>query len=124
MVVGSKRSATFPANPLRVACQGKVSVYVTLTDINQPANTGNVLSLSPESKASGVGIQLFKQDSSNPLGFGPDSSAKGNTNQWLAGQVSNGGTVSIPLVAKYIKTSPTVTPGTVSARASFTFSYQ
>lgn len=107
-----------------VACRGKVSVHVTMTDINQPANTGNTLSLSPTSGASGVGVQLFRQGNATPIRFGPDSAAKGNTNQWFVDEVNDGGTVTIPLVAKYVKTAPTITPGTVDARASFTFSYQ
>ncbi|KWN87813.1 fimbrial protein [Burkholderia ubonensis] len=108
---------------LNVACQGQVSVYVTLTDISNPTNTSNVLGLTPGSQAAGIGIQLFKQGNSTALGFGPDSTGKGNTNQWLAGKTTNG-TVSIPLVAKYVRTAPDVTPGPVDARASFTFSYQ
>ncbi|WP_371142562.1 fimbrial protein [Burkholderia cepacia] len=110
---------------LRVNCKQPTSVYVTLTDVVTPTNTGNVLSLDPESKATGVGIQFFKQGSATPLGFGPDSSQKGNTNQWLAGTLTgSGGNLTIPLVAKYVKTEPKVTPGSVKARASFTLSYQ
>ncbi|WP_179235982.1 fimbrial protein [Burkholderia sp. AU28863] len=111
---------------LRVNCKQPTSVYVTLTDVVTPTNTGNVLSLAPDSGATGVGIQFFKQGSSTPLGFGPDSSQKGNTNQWLAGTLtgSSGGNLTIPLVAKYVKTEPKITPGSVKARASFTLSYQ
>lgn len=111
---------------LRVNCKQPTSVYVTLTDVVTPTNTGNVLSLAPDSKATGVGVQFFKQGSATPLGFGPDSSSKGNTNQWLAGTLtgSSGGNLNIPLVAKYVKTAPKITPGSVNARASFTLSYQ
>lgn len=111
---------------LRVNCKQPTSVYVTLTDVVTPTNTGNVLSLAPDSKATGVGVQFFKQGSATPLGFGPDSSNKGNTNQWLAGTLtgSSGGNLTIPLVAKYVKTEPKITPGSVNARASFTLSYQ
>ncbi|MGS0895689.1 fimbrial protein [Burkholderia stagnalis] len=110
---------------LRVNCKQATSIYVTLTDIVSPGNTGNVLSLAPESTATGVGIQLFKASSSStPLGFGPDSSIKGNTNQWLAGTLLGSGNLNIPIVAKYVKTAPKITPGEVKARASFTFSYQ
>jgi len=109
---------------LRVNCKQATSVYMTLTDVAMPTNTGNVLSLAPESQATGVGIQLFKQGSSTPLGFGPDSSMKGNTNQWLAGTLTGSGNLTIPLVAKYVKTAPKITPGQVKARASFTLSYQ
>ncbi|WP_124864048.1 fimbrial protein [Burkholderia anthina] len=109
---------------LMVNCKQSTGVYVTLTDVVTPTNTGNVLSLAPEATATGIGIQLFKEGSSTPLGFGPDSSLKGNTNQWLAGRVTGSGTLTIPIVAKYVKTAPKITPGHVNARASFTLSYQ
>ena len=109
---------------LIVNCKQSTGVYVTLTDVVTPTNTGNILSLAPEATATGIGIQLFKEGSSTPLGFGPDSSLKGNTNQWLAGRVTGSGTLTIPIVAKYVKTAPKITPGQVNARASFTLSYQ
>ncbi|WP_423369622.1 fimbrial protein [Burkholderia sp. LMG 32019] len=68
----------------------------------------------------------YTQGSATPLGFGPDSSKKWNTNQWLAGTLteSSDGNLTIPLFAKYVKTEPKITPGSVNARASFTLSYQ
>ncbi|WP_321783908.1 fimbrial protein [Burkholderia pyrrocinia] len=121
--IGDTSSASGTTS-LRVNCKQATSIYVTLTDIVAPGNTGNVLSLAPGSTAEGVGIQVFKQNSSTPLGFGPDSSIKGNTNQWLAGTLAGSGDLNIPIVAKYVKTAPKITPGEVKARASFTFSYQ
>ncbi|WP_232449599.1 fimbrial protein [Burkholderia ubonensis] len=108
---------------LRVNCQGAVNVYTTLTDAANPANEGPILSALPGSTSRGVGLQIYKQSSDTPLHFGPDSAVKGNPNQWLAGQVTDGN-LSIPLVARYVKTAETFTPGSLDASATFTFSYQ
>jgi type 1 fimbria pilin len=96
-------------------------LYVTLTDNTNPSNTSNTLSLTSDSQAKGVGIQVFKD--STQLGFGPDSAAVGNKNQWYAGTTGNG-FFSIPLQARYVQTSQTVTPGPAKGRMTFTISYQ
>lgn len=113
---------------IRLACSGGATntytnVHVTLTDVTNPGNTSTVLSLSPESTATGVGIQIL--NNGVVRGYGPDSSAPGNLNQWKAGAVSVGTSAfEIPLSARYIQTSETVTEGTANARATFTMSYQ
>ncbi|WP_175715551.1 fimbrial protein [Burkholderia ambifaria] len=96
-------------------------LYVTLTDNTNPSNTSNTLSLTSDSQAKGVGIQVFKD--SMQLGFGPDSAAVGNKNQWYAGTTGNG-FFSIPLQARFVQTSQTVTPGPAKGRMTFTISYQ
>ncbi|AJG19346.1 hypothetical protein RR42_m1951 [Cupriavidus basilensis] len=58
------------------------------------------------------------------MNFGPDSSVKGNKNQWLAGRSASGGVISVPLEARYIKTAETIKPGAMSALSTITFSYQ
>lgn len=120
--VGAVSDESAPVT-LRVNCQGAVKVYTTLTDAANPANEGTILSAHPGSTSRGVGLQIYKQGSETPLNFGPDSAVKGNTNQWLAGQVTDG-SLSIPLVARYVKTAQTFTPGSLDASATFTFSYQ
>ncbi|WP_158361631.1 fimbrial protein [Burkholderia pyrrocinia] len=120
--VGAVSDESAPVT-LRVNCQGAVNVYTTLTDAANPANEGTILSAHPGSTSRGVGLQIYKQGSETPLHFGPDSAVKGNTNQWLAGQVTDG-SLSIPLVARYVKTAQTFTPGSLDASATFTFSYQ
>ncbi|WP_183033168.1 fimbrial protein [Cupriavidus sp. UME77] len=108
-----------------VNCDGNVGLYATLTDASNPTNTSNALTLAGSSTATGVGIQMFRSGATTPLGLGPDSSAKGNTNQWSVGRSSaSGGNINIPLTAKYVKTEPTIKPGTVKARSTITFSYQ
>ncbi|MBB1631111.1 hypothetical protein A9975_09540 [Cupriavidus sp. UME77] len=118
----SDASASFS---IGVNCDGNVGLYATLTDASDPTNTSNTLKLSGNSTATGVGIQMFRSGETTALGLGPDSSAKGNTNQWNVGSSSaSGGNLNIPLTAKYVKTDPSIKPGTVSARSTITFSYQ
>ncbi len=96
-------------------------LYVTLTDNTNQSNTSNTLSLTSDSQAKGVGIQVFKD--STQLGFGPDSAAVGNKNQWYASTTGNG-FFSISLQARFVQTSQIVTPGPAKGRMTFTISYQ
>lgn len=120
--VGAVSDESAPVT-LRVDCQGAVNVYATLTDVADQANEGPILSTLPGSTSRGIGLQIYRQGSETPLRFGPDSAVKGNKNQWLAGGVTDGG-LSIPLVARYVRTAQTFTPGSLDAGATFTFSYQ
>ncbi|KVL47680.1 hypothetical protein WT01_33670 [Burkholderia cepacia] len=120
--VASARSATFSVG---LSCDANVTVQATLTDATNPANTGSTLSLGSSSTAKGVGIQILKKDSNVPLRFGPDSSAKGNTNQWMVGTSSAANTrISVPFEARYVKVAEKITPGSVRALSTITFSYQ
>ncbi|MGO4813739.1 fimbrial protein [Cupriavidus sp. 2MCAB6] len=118
----SDASASFS---IAVKCDANLGLYATVTDASDPTNTSNTLTLASNSTASGVGIQMFRSGKTTPLLFGPDSSKKGNTNQWFIGNASaSGSTFTIPMVAKYVKTLPVIKPGSVSARSTITFSYQ
>ncbi|WP_333976614.1 fimbrial protein [Burkholderia cepacia] len=98
------------------------NAYVTLTDNSNSGNRSNLLSLTPDSKASGVAVQILK--GGTPLGFGPDSSAASTPNQWKAGNIPQGqGVFTIPLTARYIQTG-TLKGGKANAVATFTMSYQ
>ncbi|WP_458763796.1 fimbrial protein [Cupriavidus basilensis] len=120
--VSATKSAPFS---LGLKCDGSVSVYATLTDATDPANTSNILSLAKNSTAAGLGIQIMKKGTTIPLNFGPDSAAKGNKNQWLVGtSAASGSVISVPFEARYIKTEETIKPGTMSALSTITFSYQ
>jgi len=125
--VGSSSPIT-PPFPIDLACSGgdpgtSVKVYATLTDNTNPGNTSQVLSLTSDSTAQGVGIQVLKNGT--VLGYGPDASTPGNTNQWEAGVVNVGtNNFRIPLQARYVQTGPNVTPGIANGRATFTMSYQ
>jgi len=122
--------STSPEKPFKIAltCSGgdagtSTRPFVTLTDKTNPGNRSTTLSLTQESGAAGVGIQILKDGT--VLGYGPDSSAAGNTNQWSAGTIAQGTTsYEIPLSAHYVQTSPTITPGSADGRATFTMSYQ
>ncbi|WP_271409780.1 fimbrial protein [Pseudomonas sp. Q1-7] len=97
--------------------------FVTLTDAASPGNTSNRLSLSGDSTAKGIAIQILKD--STVLSYGPDSSAAGNTNQWSAGTINQGQAgFRIPLEARYVQTEPEITAGSANASATFTMSYQ
>lgn len=97
--------------------------YVTLTDVTTPTNRTDRLSLTKESAATGVAIQITRLDT--PLKFGQDSAAVGNTNQWFGGSAVFGqGNLDIPLKARYLKTAAQITPGKANGAATFTMSYQ
>lgn len=113
---------------ISLVCDPNVSVHATMTDVNNPGYTGNILKPSPSSVAKGVGLQLFKYNDTTPINFGPDSPHKGNINQWYVGGGSNTPerSYTIPFKARYIKlpNESDITPGEFQAEASITFSYQ
>ncbi|MGR3909700.1 fimbrial protein [Burkholderia sp. SR8] len=104
---------------ISLSCKTGTNLYVTLTDLTNPGNTGNQLTLTPNATAKGVKLRILRNG--QPVGYGPDSSAVGNPNQWYVGP--SGATSSIPLSAQYIATGA-VTAGTVEGVATFTMSYQ
>ena len=109
-------------------CSGGASntvtdAYVTLTDFTNPSNRSDVLSLTKNSTASGIGIQLLRGDGT-VIRYGADSSTLGNANQWLAQSGIGNQTVDIPLSARYIQTASTINPGAIAnGQATFTMSY-
>uniref|UniRef100_UPI00128F9A61 fimbrial protein n=1 Tax=Aquitalea pelogenes TaxID=1293573 RepID=UPI00128F9A61 len=104
---------------LPLNCPSPVNLYMTITDISAPGQTSNIVSLTSDSTAKGVGIQI--QRNGQPVFMGPDSSAAYTTNQFLVGTLS--GSINIPFSANYIRTGP-VTGGSVKAITTFTLSYQ
>ena len=117
--VGSTSSST----PFQIGlnCSGVASnVGITFTDVNNPDNTTSILSLTSASTAAGVGIQIVSGES--PVGFGPDSSAAGSTNQVMLGTISNTSR-NIPFAGRYVQTG-SIAPGTVDGVATFNMSYQ
>ncbi len=101
-------------------CDTGASVYITLTDVTNPGNRTDQLSLTANSTARGVALRL-RNPSVGVISFGADSAVAGNTSQWLVGPSDT--TSSIPMTAEYVTTGP-VTPGTVQGVATFTMSYQ
>ncbi|KWA02548.1 adhesin [Burkholderia cepacia] len=113
---------------IRLNCTGgdpdtSTNAYVTLTDQTNNGNRSNQLSLTKDSTAKGVKVQILK--AGKLLSYGPDSSAVGNPNQWKAGNIPRGiSSFEIPLTARYIQTESSVKGGTANAVATFTMSYQ
>lgn len=110
---------------LGLTCPSSTSmaIYMTLTDNSNPGNTGNELSLSPDSSASGVKLQVLRNNGTPALvNFGPDSSAAGNLNQLLMATNATG-SQSFPFLVRYIRTG-TLSGGSVNGTATFTMSYQ
>lgn len=122
---------TTPSVPFSISldCTGgdtgtKTSAYVTLTDTANPSNTSTTLSLDSNSKVAGLGVQILKDGT--PLGFGPESTQVGSTNQWFAGSIQQDQTtLNIPLEARYVQTwSNVYGSGEANANATFTVSYE
>ncbi|TFY94219.1 type 1 fimbrial protein [Pseudomonas nabeulensis] len=112
-------------NTIVLQCAGgsgaNADVWVTLTDQTNPGNRGDHLSLTKSSTAQGIALQLLH--GANVLRYGPDNSAVGTPNQWMAGSTDNG-TFTIPLTARYVQTMPRISPGTANGVATFTLNYR
>ncbi|QOT78052.1 fimbrial protein [Cupriavidus basilensis] len=113
---------------IRLQCSGgnqgtSTRMYFTMTDGTNWSNRSNLLSLSRDAKATGVGIQVLRGTDNSLVSYGPDSSQSNNPNQWFIGQFGNV-PVTIPFKARYIQTASTVTPGEAKGYATFTMSYQ
>jgi type 1 fimbria pilin len=106
---------------IQLNCKTAANVRMVISDATAPANRSSVLTLSQESTASGVGIQLLYNG--NSVFYGADSSAVVAVNQFTIGN-NLLGTVSIPLTAQYIRTDSNLRPGTVRGLATFTMFYQ
>jgi len=106
---------------ISINCPSPVSVAMTMTDAANPNNVGSTLSLSPTSTAKGVGYQIVYNGT--VISYGSDSAIANNVNQFSVGTVGTSGTLTIPFVARYVRTG-SITPGTANANATFTMSYQ
>ena len=105
---------------INLSCAQGVNVYVTFTDSTNPANTGSTLTPAAGTTASGVALQLLMNNAL--VSYGPDATSPGTTNQLYVGPSANSAT--LPMVARYVATSTTVTPGAVRGVSTFTMSYQ
>jgi type 1 fimbria pilin len=111
---------------INLTCSGGVAgsttrMYITLTDVTDPTNRSDILTLSADAQAAGVGIRIM--NGSTPVRFGPDSDARNTQNQWFVTETGPGN-VEIPLTAYYVRTGDNLKGGTANAMASFTMSYQ
>ncbi|MCA7925845.1 type 1 fimbrial protein [Burkholderia cenocepacia] len=104
---------------ISLSCKAGTNLCVTLTDLTNPGNMSNELTLTPDATAKGVKLRILRNG--QPVSYGPDSPAVGNPNQWYVGP--SGSVSSIPLSAQYIAAG-VVSGGTVKGAATFTLSYQ
>jgi type 1 fimbria pilin len=116
--IGTALNST-PFN-ITINCPNPTNLNITFTDNNNPSNTSNVLSALSTSTTKGLGVQLKYND--KIISFGPDSPDPGTTNQIVLNSNLTG-TQTFPFTAAYVRTG-TVTPGKLTARATFTLSYQ
>ncbi|WP_437887514.1 fimbrial protein [Phytobacter sp. V91] len=108
---------------VNLQCDANISLNAVLTDQTDQSNTSDIVSLTPTSTASGVGVQFFYAGS-GPLSLGPDSSLSGTINQfYITATTSSAESLTLPFQVRYIRTGE-ITPGSANALASLTFSYQ
>lgn len=134
--IGSTYSDKFIDASFSVLCSNtKVDIFATVSDANDASNRSDILTNTGSAK--GVSVQLLASSRNNTAGrthctatipclFGPDSRNKGTQHQFpLAptGPVSTHKHAQLDFQTRYIRTG-TITPGTVQARATVTFSYQ
>ena len=105
-----------------MACDAGVSVYAVVSDQSDPGNHSTTLSLTGDSGAQGVGVQIF-YNALGPLTLGTDSAASGTANQFFIQSTSAQEQLNLPFQVRYVRTGPLV-PGTANALAGITFSYQ
>lgn len=116
--------STSPASAFAISltCDPGVSLYAVVSDQSDPGNRSTTLSLTGDSGAQGVGVQIFYNDS-GPLALGQDSSASGTANQFFITSTSAQEQLNLPFTVRYVRTGQLV-PGTANALAGITFSYQ
>lgn len=108
---------------IALTCTGGTSttnVHVTLTDANNPGNTSNQLSLSPDSDAQGIALELTNRY--GLVNFGPDLAGIGNPGQWFDG-AAGVGNYSIPLTVNYVRLPGPIKAGTANAGVTYTLNY-
>ena len=117
---------TTPARSFNIQLQNctggvaKVNMMFNATADNDYANAANlgIIKLSP-SGATGVAVQLLRGDGSTlPLNSFPTSPI------WSGSQLSEGGSLNVPLKVRYIQTKNSVTAGQANATSTFNVIYQ
>lgn len=102
-------------------CDPNIQLYATLSDQSNLSNRTNKISLSPDSTADGVEVQVSYNGS--VLSLGPDSTGAGADNQFKIRETGTGGVSTVPLTFNYIRTGA-LQAGSANALVSVTFSYQ
>lgn len=111
---------------LRLRCSGgddgsTTRMFIVFSDSTTPSNRSSTLSLTKDSGAKNVGVEILREDG-ELVRYGPES---GEMNQWSVGEFGNV-PVEIKLRARYVGTSMerAPTPGSANANATFTISYK
>lgn len=102
-------------------CPADVKVYATLTDAETPANRSDVLSLSMNSSARGIGLRITHDGKA--VKFGPDSSSPHTPNQFL---ITDAPTpfFTVPMEVSYIRLDAPFESGSVYGSVILNMSYQ
>lgn len=111
---------------LNLTCSGgdidtTTRMFIAFSDTQNPANRSTTLSLTEDSVAKNVGIEI-QRENGQLVRFGPVS---GEEEQWMVGEFGNE-SVNIKLKARYIGASlvQEPTPGSANAYATFIISYK
>lgn len=104
------------------------SIYVQFTDQSNPSNNGNILTLTHDSNAKGVGLKIYPaNNNSQAVQFSPVQTDVLKTIQGGAG-ITLGDYNGVPITnnlnykVHYVKTGE-ITPGSVQGIATVTFFY-
>lgn len=100
---------------IALSCDRTANISLSMNGVTPPADANNgVLSLTGDSTARGVGVQILHQDG-RPFPLGPTVDV---------GESGYDGAVTLfPFRARYYQTAPGVSGGTANATANFTINY-
>lgn len=106
-------------------CDPNINIKFTVTDVQDPANRTDTVTLPSAATLKGFGVQVLDEMNGTGLPYllGPDSSDPNAENQHPAFNSGAGGSIEIPYGVQFIRTGD-ITPGTANVKATFTFSYQ
>jgi type 1 fimbria pilin len=110
---------------VKLSCDPNVMVHAGMSDALNAGNRSDILSTRGE--ATGVGIRIYRESGgiSTAVAYGPDVSGTGAySHRWPVGSTGAGREFTLPFTARYVRTTQAIKPGTLSARAYITFSYQ
>ena len=110
---------------VNLRCDSNVKLYATVSDQSHTSNRTNTVTLSSDSTAKGLGVQVFYNNSVSPILLGPDDSSKGATNQFSLFKTTTAADemITLPFSFKYIRTGA-LSAGTANALVGITLSYQ
>jgi type 1 fimbria pilin len=125
LVSGAKSGYSSTAFNISFECATGTRAFITFSDMSNPNNRTDILSLTKSSTAKGAGIRIFDRDN-KAISYGSDSSALGTPGQIPITTSSQGGEVLLPLTARYVSVASgdALKPGIADAITTFTLAYQ